>query len=331
MAFSSRKLGTIIREKDIADDISKFDRKEYNREELLAIFTELEFNSFIKKMGLGGRWKEERFSTDAVCFEELENIDDLNKSINELKDKSHLAMLPIISKSDRVGGCLEAVAIGTQDKYYYASADKIEEKLLFQALKPVFNDTKLTLITHNIKELYLWVLSFNTHINCNLFDMMIAEYLIDALSPDYSIINLARKYLGIELEMPKAEKGKGKQVHIIVEDDKAPELICRALYTFKDIYKQQKAIIIKQSNSLFYDGIASSIVLANMVLGFRVDKDYLEASKELDQRINSLSTDNSYMAEIFNIIPKQLGVLFEKWALLVKDQDRAINRCRIIE
>jgi DNA polymerase-1 len=322
MAFLSRKLGTIIREKDIADDISKFDRKEYNREELLAIFTELEFNSFIKKMGLEEGGKEERFSTDAVCFEELENIDDLNKSINELKDKSHLAMLPIISKSDRVGGCLEAVAIGTQDKYYYASADKIEEKLLFQALKPVFNDTKLTLITHNIKELYLWVLSFNTHINCNLFDMMIAEYLIDALSPDYSIINLARKYLGIELEMPKAEKGKGKQVHIIVEDDKAPELICRALYTFKDIYKQQKAIIDKSSqNSLFYDvELPLSIVLANMeYYGFRVDKDYLESfGKRLDQRINSLVQTIHIMAgEIFNInSPKQLGaVLFERMGL----------------
>ena len=51
LAYLSRELGTIIREKDGLSDISGFKRKDYNKEKLLAIFKDLEFNSFIKKWG----------------------------------------------------------------------------------------------------------------------------------------------------------------------------------------------------------------------------------------------------------------------------------------
>ena len=324
LAFLSRKLGTIIREKETLDDISKFDRKDYNRDELLTIFKDLEFNSFIKKMALEEDEQIQTFSTESVCYEELKDFDELKKSINELKNQSQIAMLPIISKSDKIGGLLEAVGIGTQDKYYYVTAAKVGEELLFQALEPIFNDIEVTLITHNIKELYTWALSFNTHIKCKLFDMMIAEYLIDALSPSYTISNLARKYLGTELETPKTEKGKGKQIRLIVDDDNMPELTCKALYTFKEIYKKQKSIIDEsRQNSLFYDvELPLSIVLASMeYYGFKVDKCFIEKfGKGLEHRINSLEQTIHIMAgEKFNInSPKQLGViLFENMGLRV--------------
>jgi DNA polymerase-1 len=323
LAYLSRELGTIVREKEDLSDISVFKRKEINKKELLEIFKDLEFNSFIKKMGLAeDELQEENLALESVCLEELNDIAELDKALKELSDKSYMALLPVITKTGKVGGTLEILGIGTQDKYYFATTQKIEEDLLCKALEPVFKNRDLVLISHNIKELYTWALCHNTEIECKLFDMMVAEYLIDALATNYSIPNLARKYLGIEIELPSKNKNKGKQIELVKEDDYSIELLGKAISTFKIIYEKQKVIIDEsKQNSLFYDvELPLSIVLGDMeYLGFRVDRKYLEEYGErLEYRIKTLEQTIYMLAcEEFNInSPKQLGViLFEKMGL----------------
>ncbi|MGI6122838.1 MAG: DNA polymerase I [Acetivibrionales bacterium] len=323
LAYLSRELGTIVREKEDLSDISVFKRKEINKKELLEIFKDLEFNSFIKKMGLAeDELQEENLALESVCLEELNDIAELDKALKELSDKSYMALLPVITKTGKVGGTLEILGIGTQDKYYFATTQKIEEDLLCKALEPVFKNRDLVLISHNIKELYTWALCHNTEIECKLFDMMVAEYLIDALATNYSIPNLARKYLGIEIELPSKNKNKGKQIELVKEDDNSIELLGKAISTFKIIYEKQKVIIDEsKQNSLFYDvELPLSIVLGDMeYLGFRVDRKYLEEYGErLEYRIKTLEQTIYMLAcEEFNInSPKQLGViLFEKMGL----------------
>ena len=70
LAYLSRELGTIVREKEDLSDISVFKRKEINKKELLEIFKDLEFNSFIKKMGLAeDELQEENLALESVCLE----------------------------------------------------------------------------------------------------------------------------------------------------------------------------------------------------------------------------------------------------------------------
>lgn len=323
LAYLSRDLGTIVREKDGLSDISGFKRKEFNKEELLAIFKDLEFNSFIKKMGLEENiLSEENHELESVCCEELNNIEELDKALKKLSDKSYMALLPIITKSDKVGGTIEVLGIGTKDRYYFVNTQRVDEELLCKALKPIFSDKDLVLISHNIKELYTWALCYGTDIKCKLFDMMVAEYLIDALATNYSIPNLARKYLGVEIEMPKDRKGKGKQIELEQDEDNFIELLGKAISTFRTIYEKQKVIIDEsKQNSLFYDvELPLSRVLGSMeYYGFKVDRQYLEEYGErLDYRIKSLEQTIYMLAcEEFNInSPKQLGViLFEKMGL----------------
>lgn len=323
LAFLSRKLGTIIREKENLDEISKFDRKGFDREELLKIFKELEFNSFIKKMELDeGASQKEQLACESVCCKAINNVEELEEALNNLIDKNQMALLPIITKSGKVGGKLEAIGIGTRDKYYYVTTKIVDEASFCKAFEPIFNDKNMVLISHNIKELYTWALCRNIHIECKLFDMMVAEYLIDALASNYSIPNLAKKHTGIELEMPNGKKGK--QYSINNEGENMAGLIGKALYTFKGIYKEQKEIIDRSGqNSLFYDvELPLSLVLGSMeCFGFKVDKGFLEDfSKSLDYRISTLEHTIFIMAgETFNInSPKQLGViLFERMGLRV--------------
>ena len=151
---------------------------------------------------------------------------------------------------------------------------------------------------------------------------MVAEYLIDALATSYSIPNLARKYLGIEIEMPRERKGKGKQIELEQDEDNSIELLGKAISAFRTIYEKQKVIIDEsKQNSLFYDvELPLSLVLGSMeYYGFKVDKQYLEEyGQRLDHRIKSLEQTIYMLAcEEFNInSPKQLGViLFEKMGL----------------
>ncbi|HHU89688.1 MAG TPA: DNA polymerase I [Clostridiaceae bacterium] len=317
LAYLSRDLGTIVREKGGFTDISWFKRKEYNKEELLAIFKDLEFNSFIKRMGL------ESSETELIIpCETITSLESFKNIIDKLSNEKQLELLPVFKKTGRVGGMLEIMGMGTREKYYFVSTKTIDESSLINVVKVIFESEDITLISHNIKELHTWCLYHNTEIQCRLFDIMVAEYLIDALATSYSIPNLARKYLGIEIEMPRERKGKGKQIELEQDEDNSIELLGKAISAFRTIYEKQKVIIDEsKQNSLFYDvELPLSLVLGSMeYYGFKVDKQYLEEyGQRLDHRIKSLEQTIYMLAcEEFNInSPKQLGViLFEKMGL----------------
>ncbi len=319
LAYLSRELGTIIREKDGLSDISGFKRKDYNKEKLLAIFKDLEFNSFIKKMGLDNS-EAVRDIPETICCEIISDLESFKNIANQLSNEKLLALLPVFKKTDHVGGMLEIIGLGTEEKYYFASTKTIDESSLLKVIKVILESKDITLVSYNIKELYTWCLSHDTEIQCKLFDLMVAEYLIDALASSYSIPKLARKYLGIEVEMPK--EGKGKQIELGKDEDNSIELLGKAISTFRTVYEKQKVIIDdSKQNSLFYDvELPLSLVLGSMeYYGFKVDKQYLEEYGErLDYRIKSLEQTIYMLAcEEFNInSPKQLGViLFEKMGL----------------
>lgn len=323
LAYLSRILGTIVRERDGLTEISAFKRHDINKKELLTLFRDLEFNSFIKKMEL-----EEEESIDAgVSMEAVDcvvihDIGSLIDTLAQLSQLERLSFLPLFAKSERVGGSLMALGLGTPDKHYFVSSHEIDEQTLIKALKPVFENKALTLISHNVKELYTWALSYDTDIQCQLFDMMVAEYLIDALANTYSIPTLAKKYLSQELAMPEDPKGKGRQLTLEEDHSQWPELISRALSAFQPIYERQAELLTEsRQNSLYYDmELPLSLVLGSMeYYGFKVDQKTLEEYGErLDRRIRSLEQTIYMLAlEEFNInSPKQLGViLFEKLGL----------------
>lgn len=323
MAYLSRTLGTIIREKDGMQDISDFKKKEINRKELFEVFKKLEFNSLINKLGLTGQYEP------AVELEEaeFETIKDTEKAIRIFEELSHegkLYLLHVIEPSERVGGKLKSLAAGTSNKHYIISTENIGEEEVSRAIALILNSKDTMIISHDIKQLYTWALSYGLDISCKLFDMIIAEYLIDALASGYSIPGLARKYLGTDIEFPFYNKAKKDISEEISGKDYHSGLLSKALCTFEHIYKKQSEILEENNqNSLYYDmELPLSLVLGSMeYYGFRVDKERLEEyGQRLDSRIQSLQQTIWLMAgEEFNInSPKQLGcILFEKLGLRV--------------
>lgn len=319
MAYLSRILGTIVRDKENIEDISNFKVKEINREELLKLFKELEFNSFIKKFGLDEEC-EPVIEIQEAKYEIIEDNDKLIRIFESLSGESTLFLAHLTDKTETVGGELRMLAFGTCDKHYIVYSKEIGEKNIAESMKPVINNEDITIISHNIKELYAWMLRFGLDLKCHIFDMIIAEYLIDAIAGKYSIAGLAKKYLGQTVDFPDEKDNKKGQISI--DDGNFSENISKALSAFTPIYEQQKKILAESNqNSLYYDmELPLSLVLGSMeYYGFKVDKKVLEEYGEhLDSRIKSLEQSIWLMAgEKFNInSPKQLGViLFEKLGL----------------
>ncbi|NMA66833.1 MAG: DNA polymerase I, partial [Clostridiaceae bacterium] len=241
-----------------------------------------------------------------------------------LSKEEQLSLIHVIETTQRVGGRLKFLAVGTCDKHYVISTEKIGETSLAEAIKLIFNTSDTTLISHDIKQLYTWALSFGLDINCKLFDMIIAEYLIDALASGYSISRLIKKYLGMDMDLPFYNDDKKNKQKETVDEDYNYELLSKALTTFNYIFeKQSKTLSENSQNSLYYDmELPLSLVLGSMeYYGFKVDQQSLEEyGQRLDVRIQSLQQSIWLMAgEEFNInSPKQLGViLFEKLGLRV--------------
>lgn len=321
MAFLSRKLGTIIRDKEGIDGISDFKRREINKKELLEIFRELEFKSLIKKLALDVPEKEGTDTTapQEVPYEKISDLNTLNKVLSDLSEKDKVSLLAVIEKTRVIGGSLNALAIGHNDSNYVVLTEKFDERELAKALNVIFENKELTIVTHNVKELYTWALSHDLDIECRIFDLMVAEYLIDALASSYTIPDLARKYLGMEVSLPET-----KENHIPEPDDKLSHDLAMCISAFIPVCEKQAAQIAENGQeALYYDmELPLSLVLGSMeYYGFRVDKNFLEEyGKRLDARIHSLEQAIYMMAgEEFNInSTKQLGIiLFEKLGLRI--------------
>lgn len=323
LAYLSRILGTIVREKDNMPDIYGFKRIEPNKKELLVIFRELEFNSLIKKMALESIEDSpvSQVIIEEADYEIIHDIQALTDILKTLSAQTNLAILPVFKKSGRVGENLSIIGITDSKKHYSASIEEIDEEAIANAMRIILEKQGLMLVSHNVKELYTWALSYNIDIVCGLFDTMVAEYLIDALAGNYSIQKLAFKYLGLEIAPLAEHKQKAAQLAIEGNDSRV-EYLKKSLSVLAPIYEKQiKVLNDSLQNSLYYDvELPLSLVLGSMEFyGFKVDRKILDDFGEmLQRRIKSLEQTIYMLAlEEFNInSPKQLGVvLFEKLGL----------------
>jgi len=326
MAYLSRELGTILRNGDVSWKVRELKREEINRKELLEVFRDLEFNSLIKKMGLDSAEDDPCITqrVPEICCERIEASERLREAVTELialatENEGLVYLVPLVRKTGKVGGHLRAISMGTGKKGFYA--ENIEEQAIADALKPLLENKSVTIVTHNIKELYTWVLCRCGDITAGYFDTMLAEYLIDALAADYSIPVLAKKYAGVSIDAPET-KSKGRQAEVEPDTDRLFRNLRDSLSVLKPIYEKQKGILENSGqNELFYNVEQPlALVLGSMeYYGFRVDQEYLEEyGVRLDHNIRSLEqTIHMLAGEEFNInSTKQLGtILFEKMGL----------------
>ena len=368
-AIMSKKLATIITNVPVTFHEENFCMKEWNREALTEIFTELEFKSLGKRilgeelqlpaenkaavknggqMDLFGNVIESKtISTPVATEAQEETYTIVDKNINNTPHQYFLVdneetlnnLLLVLQKENEI--CFDtettnidanlaelvgmSFAVKPGEAYYVpCSADRNECKLLLKKFQSIFNDKNKTWVGQNLKYDLLLLKWYDAELAGNLFDTMLAHYVIE---PDgkRSMDVLSAKYLGYEpVHIVELIGKKGKNQGSMRDVD--AEVIKEYAGEDADITLQLKNIFQPQIKSsdvekVFYEVESPLVkVLTNMEFeGIKVDVDFLNSySKILDKDAKEAEELVYEQAGVrFNLAsPKQLGeVLFEKLKL----------------
>ena len=339
LADLSRFLGTINVEVPIDEKIEDLKVKEWNNEEVLSMFKELNFNRFIDRFNLG-EFQEKKETKNLFEIIDANEIDE--KIINTIKEQGKLIYYfgkkddkqskNIIKKTLKSFNILDAQT----NEVYYIRIKNIEQFL--NTIKDILEDKDIEKIGISMNEDYVLLNEYGIALNNIKYDAEIAGYVLNPTGKP-TIQNLASEYLNIDMDEfiannseTSSETSGNEQMNLFdslsdqtteeVDNDKYKN----ALITYC-IGKLVEPTTMKLSeiNSLdLFNNIEMPLVevLAKMQSnGMYVDKDELiEIGDKLKRDLEVLTNEIHELAgEDFNInSTQQLGkILFEKLNLPV--------------
>ena len=366
-AIMSKKLATIITNVPVIFHEEDFRLKEWNKDGLTSIFTELEFKTLGKRLlgeeiavanetkkpipsngqmdlfGNAVEVKEEAITNTST--EELYTV--VDKNINNTPHNYQLAvneqeidkLISLLQQHNEI--CFDtettnidanlATLVGMSfsvtpgEAYYVPCPENREDCIkLLSKFSTLFADKSKTWIGQNIKYDLLLLKWYDTTLAGNIFDTMLAHYVIE---PDgkRSMDVLSAKYLGYEpvhIEELIGKKGKNQGNMRDVELEKIKEYAGEDA----DITLQLKHLFEPKMKSSEVEKVFEEVenplvkVLVDMEFeGIKVDEHFLNNySKELEVEEKKAEEQVYEQAGVrFNLAsPKQLGeVLFEKLKL----------------
>lgn len=283
--------------------------KEYDNERLTELFLNLEFSSFLKKLGTAETAPKMEFPD----FEILENADKVKEKLKKITDIFEYKLF-----EDEEG--LSALAFMSEGRAYFAFGNSE----LAKVLKPYFEDENILKISEDIKADMVLLKKYDIGFSDSYFDLKVAAYIINPLKTSYDTDLIAMDFLSVAIDGEKAVFGSGKQ-RKTVSDLNSGELekyISQTLGVYAPLkkYEEEKIANDGQTKLLFETELPLIRVLATMETeGVMVDRERLFAfNEELKNSLEILEGEIYTLAgEEFNInSPKQLGViLFEKLGL----------------
>ena len=328
LAELSKTLGTINLEVPIEDTLEQFKVEEWDKEKVLKLFKELNFNRYIERFHLTGE-KDSQEETYKVEFKTIE------KSIEEVIDiiKAQKSMvfylqtesdeLPEKIIKEKIAG-MSIYNPDTQEAYYI----KLNQEEIVQ-LKNIFKNADIKKTSINLTKVYILLKQVGITLDGIENDISIGAYILNPTNNKLDLKNLAMQYLEFDIEEYIDEEDSQKQMTLFEEntiqnDKKVSEKYTLYAYIIEKINTMilQK---LKDTNSFeLYTNIDMPTVevLSSMQWnGMYVDEQELSAfGEELTSQIEVLTKEIHEMAgEEFNInSTKQLGeILFEKMKLPV--------------
>ena len=208
--------------------------------------------------------------------------------------------------------------------YIPTPADPILAQEIVNILKPVLEDKTITKVGQNLKYDILLLTKYGVNVQGELFDTMLAHYLID---PDtrHGMDVLAETYLGYTpVSITELIGGKGKNQGNMrdVEIEKIKEYAAEDADITWQLYQRLSPLLIETNTSQLAQQVEFPLVFTLAEIeknGVKIDIDTLKTfSESLEKDIATLENNIYEKTGVkFNIAsPKQLGeVLFDKLQL----------------
>ena len=330
LATLSKTLGTINLEVPIEDTLEQFKVEEWDKEKVLKLFKELNFNRYIERFHLTGEkntQQEENYKVE---------IKTVQKSIEEvieiIKTQKNMIFYLQTENDDNPENIIKEKIIGMsiynkekQEAYYI----KLNQEEIVK-LKDIFEDVEIKKTSINLTKVYILLKQEGITLESIENDISIGAYILNPTNNKLDIKNLAMQYLELDIdEYIGEDENNQKQMTLFEENKGQDEKRTSEKYNlYAYIIEKLNTIILqklKETNSFdLYTNIDMPTVevLSSMQWnGMYVDEEELnQFGKELTSQIEVLTKVIHEMAgEEFNInSTKQLGeILFEKMKLPV--------------
>ena len=329
LAILSKELGTINTNSPIDENLEAFRVEEWNKEEVLRLFKDLNFNRYIERFNLSSEVELEKEEiTEKYEIEEI-NISKAKEIIQKNKELFYHFSTKELNKEEYIIK-KELITFSfynkDENKAYFS---KIAEED-FKYLKEIFEDENILKYGYKTSEDYILLKQKGILAKNIIYDAEIAVYDLDPSNMKYKMQDVAFQYLDFNMEEYLEALGIKKQAQINLFEENADndeyEKNINTLYCYliQKLYEKTKVELSNLEETDLFKNIEMPLVevLSEMQYeGIQIDKDELEefgvklkqSIEELTQEIYELSGTE------FNInSPKQLGeILFEKLNLPV--------------
>ena len=326
-AYLSQKLGTIETNAPINFSITDAKIDSFDKNLINSTFSKLEFKSLLTRvLALNFIKIDEKNITDKFArnkekfkYQLIDNEKDFKKLIDHLKTKKEIALDTETTTLDALNAELLGISLSfTENEAYYINlqGENIER---LKALKPIIEDPKVKKIGHNIKYDLQVLKNYDIEIEGEIFDTMIASYLLNPENRQHNLDALSFSELNWEKIssndlIPEKEKDFSK-----VDLEKLAIYSCEdadCTFKLKNVLEErlEKNNLEKIFNKMEVPLIK---ILAEMERnGILLDLNFLkELSKKINKEIESIKEQIWHLAgSNFNInSTKQLKeILFEK-------------------
>ncbi|MEC7839919.1 MAG: DNA polymerase I [Chlamydiota bacterium] len=321
-ALISKELVTIDTSVDFPKENSFFQIKDFETATLQEFFSRMNFNSFLKEMGLTTENSEKEPLEYTLVDDEVE-LDQLITYLSKQKevcfDTETTGLKPLQAELVGVGFCVEP-----KKAWYIPTNGKLGIDTVISKLKPLLSGGKVGLYGHNLKYDYQIMANYGISLQNICFDTILASAILNSHNRQHSLDALTLQYFN-KTKIPTSDLlGKGKkqitmlEVPIQTVSDYCCEDVdytCRLKLIFEEELKKRK--LEKLFNELELPLLK---ILARMERqGIFLDTPCLKDQGVIvEEKIKDLSTEIHEIAgEDFNInSPKQLShILFEKMGI----------------
>ena len=328
LAILSRELGRIDVNAPINKDLSEYKVKEWDKEKVLEIFKKLRFNRYIERFNLLNDLKSESKTEDVKSLFEHELLEDDSKIenlINKINDEKILYYYfektetndttLIIKKIIKYINIYEK----TENKVYTMDFDNIK-------FKNIFENKDILKCGYRIKEDYIVLKQNGINPQNMMYDAKIATYILNSTSNLYSLEDISKQYLNLDITLYSEPEEKNIQTSLFDNSNNSDESekksnYINAMYVY--IIGKSREVILEELSKIdaldLFNNIEMPIaeILAEMQLeGMCIDeKELIKYGENLKEHIEELRIDIYNLAgEEFNInSTKQLAnILFEK-------------------
>ncbi len=306
-ALMSKKLATIFREVPVDRSLSSFTFEDYDKEKVISLFKELEFNTLLNKLDVGE-------GEESILQDEDIDYDVVDRVTEAILQNPSAVIVEVLEENYHQADILGFAIINESGKYYIPTEVAVGSDIFVEwakdsSKKKWLADAKRAVVALGWK---------NIELNGVNFDILLASYILNPSSSSYELADVTKERGKQLVEYDEIVYGKGAKRKVPDGETLEKHLIKKADVIYSLKAELENELKKNEQFELFSElEMPLAVVLGKMeITGVKVDEQQLKAmGQELGEQLTTLEKEIHELAGVsFNInSPKQLGeILFEK-------------------